>query len=222
MKRPRYLLIPRLLLIFYVFFYRIPGIMSTRFVTLGSIELYQTHDWFPSKPTVYFSCQGENRTILPDVKQKNILYTFKGEESWQPLTELPVNKCKRCGLYEEDTIKSDDVFDEWELCPDDFVDGKYSHFKDKEFNATFICLECTASADSTRTVSSDSKDEVKKPNVALLVIICVLASVVTVIGMVTAYKLWQKRKMQQDQARFLKLFEEGDDIEDELGIGRVI
>ncbi|XP_026661789.2 uncharacterized protein LOC103710021 isoform X2 [Phoenix dactylifera] len=139
----------------------------------------------------------------------------------KPLTELPVKKCKRCGLYEADAIKSDDVFDEWELCPDDFVDGRYSHVKDKEFNATFICLECIASADS-KTASSDSKAAVKKPKVALVVIICILASVVTAIGMVTAYKLWQKRKREQDQARFLKLFEEGDDIEDELGIGHVI
>lgn len=59
------------------------GIMSTRLVTLGSIELYQTHDWFPSKPTIYFSCREENRTYLPDVQKTNILYTFKGEESWQ-------------------------------------------------------------------------------------------------------------------------------------------
>lgn len=64
----------------------------------------------------------------------------------QPLTELPDKKCQRCGLYEENTFKSDDVFDEWELCPSDFVDGKYLHFKEKEFNATFLCPECTFSA----------------------------------------------------------------------------
>lgn len=76
--------------------------------------------------------------------------------------------------------------------------------------------------DSTQTASSDSKAVIKKPNMALVVIICILASAITVIGMVTAYKLWQKRKREQDQARFLKLFEEGDDIEDELGLGPVI
>ncbi|RVW98788.1 hypothetical protein CK203_024030 [Vitis vinifera] len=63
---------------------------------------------------------------------------------FQPLTEIAVKKCKRCGFYEKDSIKSDDVFDEWEFCLSDFIasDGKYIHFKNKEFNATFLCPEC--------------------------------------------------------------------------------
>lgn len=63
----------------------------------------------------------------------------------QPLTELNEKKCKRCGLFEMDSFKPDDVFDEWELCPGDFVDGKYVRFKDREVNATLICLECSDS-----------------------------------------------------------------------------
>lgn len=63
---------------------------------------------------------------------------------FQPLTELTDKKCKRCGIYEHDSIKSDDVFDEWEFCASDFTssDGKYIHVKEKEFNATFLCPEC--------------------------------------------------------------------------------
>ena len=63
----------------------------------------------------------------------------------KPLTSLIGSKCKRCGLYEEDTIKRDDVFDEWELCPSSFSlesEGRYIHFKDKEFNMTFACKSC--------------------------------------------------------------------------------
>ena len=62
----------------------------------------------------------------------------------QPLTEFAnTTKCKRCGFYEADFLKSDE-FDEWELCPSDFsnADGRYNHFKEKELNATFLCLEC--------------------------------------------------------------------------------
>lgn len=59
-------------------------------------------------------------------------------------------------------------------------------------------------------------------HVAAIILISVLASTVTIIGLIAAYKYWQKRKRLQDQARFLKLFEEGDDIEDELGLGTVI
>lgn len=60
------------------------------------------------------------------------------------MTELIEQKCKRCGLYEKDSIKSDDVFDEWELCPDDFLapDGKYLRVKEKEFNLTLSCRQC--------------------------------------------------------------------------------
>lgn len=62
----------------------------------------------------------------------------------QPLTQFSNKKCKRCGFYEKGSIKADDVFDEWELCPSDFKDhdGKYNHFVDKEFNATFLCPDC--------------------------------------------------------------------------------
>lgn len=54
---------------------------------------------------------------------------------------------------------------------------------------------------------------------ALLLLICALVSIVLVVGAVTIYKCWKRKRRQQEQARFLKLFEEDDDIEDELGIG---
>lgn len=62
---------------------------------------------------------------------------------FQPLTELNGTKCKRCGIFEDDTFKYD-TFDEWELCPSDFTaEGRYTHIKDKEFNATFLCRGCS-------------------------------------------------------------------------------
>ncbi|XP_020583392.1 uncharacterized protein LOC110026686 [Phalaenopsis equestris] len=200
----------------------ITGTDSVNIVTLGSIEIFSAHEWFPSKPTVYFHCRGEeNKTVLPDVKKTHVLYNFKGEESWQPLTELPDQKCKRCGFYEKDKFKSDDVFDEWELCAADFVDGKYLRFKENEFNATFICPLCNAAADSEKEQGQITSTKRSKRNVALIVIICALASLIVMAGMVAAYKYWQKRKREQDQARFLKLFDEGDDIEDELSLDPV-
>ncbi|MCL7049926.1 hypothetical protein MKW94_000416 [Papaver nudicaule] len=95
-------------------------------------------------PTVYFNCQGENKTSLPDMKKRNSLYTFKGEESWEPITEFFNKKCKRCGFYEKNVVMSDDIFDEWEFCPSHFKapDGEYVRLKDKEVNATFYCPEC--------------------------------------------------------------------------------
>ncbi|XP_064938012.1 uncharacterized protein LOC135622473 isoform X2 [Musa acuminata AAA Group] len=215
--------IPCLLLIGCVLLYSIPGILSSRIVSLGSIVIFTTHEWLPMKPIVYFHCQGENKTVLPDVKEKDILYTFRGEESWQPLTQLPEKKCKRCGFYEQDTFKADDVFDEWELCAGNFVDGKYVRKKNKEFNATFICPRCTASDGVDETLESKDEASGRRGKMVTVIIICVFAaSFVMVAGIVALYKYWQKRKREQDQARFLKLFDEGDDIEDELGLGYII
>lgn len=71
---------------------------------------------------------------------------FNGSLHFQPLTEFPNKKCKRCGFYAKHTIKSDGVFGEWEFCPTDFTrpDGKYIYSVDKEVNATFICEECVS------------------------------------------------------------------------------
>ncbi|GLT47865.1 hypothetical protein SLA2020_215240 [Shorea laevis] len=195
-----------------------PGLILSAVVTLDSIEIFNTHEWFPRKPTVYFACKGENRTFLPDVKNKNVPYVFKGEESWQPLTKLESKKCKRCGFYEQDTIKSDDVFDEWEFCSSDFKDGNYVRVKEKEFNATFLCTQC-ASVPNGSTEASASDKRVNKSHIAIVIVISALVSTVMIIAAVAVYKYWQKRKREQDQARFLKLFEDGDDIEDELGLG---
>ncbi|KAL5218577.1 hypothetical protein ABZP36_019261 [Zizania latifolia] len=196
----------------------IPRNYSQRLVTLDTIDIFTTHEWFPSKPTVYFHCNGEDKVYLPDVKEANSIYTFKGEESWQPLTELPEKKCKRCGLYEENIFKHD-MYDEWELCSSDFKAGKYTHFKQGQFNATFLCPNSTASAGDSANHHSDSEVETKKTSVTVIIVVCVLASVIVSIALFGAYKYWQKKKRERDQARFLKLFEDGDDVEDELGLG---
>jgi hypothetical protein len=64
----------------------------------------------------------------------------------QPIVTLVGKKCKRCGLYEKDAVKSDDTFDQWELCPLDFSpspEGLYSRLKEKEFNLTLSCPNCS-------------------------------------------------------------------------------
>ncbi|XP_051130182.1 uncharacterized protein LOC127250800 [Andrographis paniculata] len=197
-----------------------PALVPAAVVTLDSIELFRTHEWLPTKPTIYFQCKGENVTFLPDVKEKHVFYAFKGQESWQPLTELQDNKCKRCGIYEKDTLKSDDVFDEWEFCASDFTssDGKYIHYKDKELNATFLCPECVPLG-SASDHSPKSNNSSQTMHWALILLISALVLSVLVGATVVAYKYWKRRKQEQEHARFLRMFDEDDDIEDELGIG---
>ncbi|KAJ0255294.1 Uncharacterized protein HA466_0100730 [Hirschfeldia incana] len=202
----------------FIFLGSFPGTIRTQEVTLDSILIFKTHDWFSTKPTVYFQCKGENKTLLPDVKITNVSYSFKGQESWQPLTELNGTKCKRCGIYEDDTFKHD-TFDEWEFCPSDFTaEGRYTHVKDKEFNATFLCHGCSQLGAGSKNEDGSDKEEGRRSGVhpAIIVLIILLVLGVVTVGLVVGYKYWQKKKRQQEQARFLKLFEDGDEIEDGL------
>uniref|UniRef100_A0A0R0HWV3 DUF7953 domain-containing protein n=1 Tax=Glycine max TaxID=3847 RepID=A0A0R0HWV3_SOYBN len=135
-----------------------------------------------------------------------------------PLSNFSSKKCKRCGLYEEDSITLDDVFDEWEFCPSDFAapDGEYIRFKEKEFNATFLCPECLSLA------GVDEHDDGKGMHIAVVVLLSVLVSIILILGVVGAIKFWRKKLREQDRARLLKLFEDDDDIGDELGLGSAI
>ncbi|XP_074275570.1 uncharacterized protein LOC141599460 [Silene latifolia] len=197
-----------------------PGNVPAAVVTLQSIHLYTTHDLI-GKPTVYFRCKGENKTVLPDVTKAKVDFTFQGEESWQPLTEFSSKKCKRCGLYEEDKFlwKHADVFDEWELCPSNFnsSDALYNLVKAKQFNATFSCPECVDLGADPHVAPPAS--EKKGLSVGVVILISASVTVIVIVGVIGGYKFWRKRKRQQEQLRFMKLFEEQDDLDDELGLG---
>ncbi|AQL07559.1 hypothetical protein ZEAMMB73_Zm00001d047767 [Zea mays] len=71
-----------LLFVLLIALYTIPRTFSSRLVTLDTVEIFTTHEWF-AKPTVAFRCNGANKTYLPDVTEAHTPYTFKGEESWQ-------------------------------------------------------------------------------------------------------------------------------------------
>ncbi|GMI84724.1 hypothetical protein like AT3G53490 [Hibiscus trionum] len=219
--------------VWWILFGCFPGLISSLVVTLDSLEIFRTHDWdWMSKPTVYFACKGENTTLLPDVTKPGVLYSFRGQESWQPLTDLDGKKCKRCGFYEKDVIKISHVYEEWEFCASDFKApiGKYTLFKEKELNATFHCPECATLPGASNATpqnhndgdDDDDDDDGKGMRIFIIILITMLVLTVTIIALVMTHKRWQKKKRQQEQARFLKLFEEGDDIEDELGLGTVI
>ena len=61
-------------------------IVLSTVVTLDSMKIYRTQECLNAKPAIYFSCKGENITVLPDVKQVNVSYTF--EESWHVRVRL--------------------------------------------------------------------------------------------------------------------------------------
>ncbi|PKU67442.1 uncharacterized protein LOC110102413 isoform X1 [Dendrobium catenatum] len=206
---------PCLLLVSCLLLPSISGTFSSMTVILSSVVFFNIHELLSSKPTIYFQCQAENKIILLDVIEKHFLYKFKGVESWQPLAELPDKKCKRCGFYELNREKSDDVFDEWDLCPDEFLAGNYVHYKEKEFNASFTCTNCAATVGYANPNQKSSSVD-KNLNLALAILLGVLTSFVTSVATYGMYKYWQKWKREQNQARFLKLFDEGDGLEDEL------
>ena len=84
----------------------------------------------------------------------------------------------------------------------------------------FYCFcHCVGSKSNSKS-HGESKRKGIPIVLVLLIVLVVLAVCMT--GVVAGYKHWQKKKRQQEQARFLKLFEDADDIEDELGLDHVI
>ncbi|KAL3696221.1 hypothetical protein R1sor_010297 [Riccia sorocarpa] len=191
-------------------------------VTLESMTIFTTHEWFRRNPTVYFQCQEEKKVFLPDVIHKGVSYSFLGQESWQPLTTLYGTKCKRCGFYEQDTIKADDTFFEWELCPKEFSypDGRYEVFQEKEFNATFICGDCvpknSTESDALKVDEEEEKGEDHRVAVISLILVLVLLFLVGLA--VVAYMNWRRKQRADQQARFMKMFEDDNDLDAELGL----
>jgi hypothetical protein len=91
-KHNMFILLPLLWAPLMIFFHFV-GSTSSRVVTLDSIDIFTTHEWLPmNKPTVYFHCNGDNKTYLLDVKEPNAVYTFKGEESWQVSQVVVANR----------------------------------------------------------------------------------------------------------------------------------
>lgn len=198
------------------------GVVADGNVTLQSLTIFNTHEWFGSKPEVYFQCQGEDKVYLPDIQAKGQLYNFLGLESFQPIVTLVGKKCKRCGLYEKDAVKSDDTFDQWELCPLDFSpspEGLYSRLKEKEFNLTLSCPNCnvvTSEEVADSEPAGESEDEENHYGLTAVIVIFVLLSLGG-FGFV-AYSQWRRKQRETQQARFIKLFEDEDFLDDELGL----
>lgn len=83
-----------------------------------------------------------------------------------------------------------------------------------------MCVAVSAGA----TTGSSSKEEGDNGSkVAIAIVAGVLCATLVVIGGVFMFRHSKRMKLQRDQARFMKLFEENDDEpEDELGLEPVL
>uniref|UniRef100_M4CZC6 DUF7953 domain-containing protein n=1 Tax=Brassica campestris TaxID=3711 RepID=M4CZC6_BRACM len=147
-------------------------------------------------------------TIMNMLIWRNLLFWLLSNTL---IPEISGEKCKRCGIYEQGSLISDKEFDEWELCPSDFSASQiYMHFKEKEINATFVCHGCAKldSVSAGATTGSSSKEEGDNGSKVAIAIVAGGHS--------------KRMKLQRDQARFMKLFEENDEPEDELGLEPVL
>lgn len=71
-------------------------------------------------------------------------------------------------------------------------------------------------AGSNKETGTEKEEEKRGMHPAIVLLIVVLVLGVVGAGLLVGYKYWRKKKRQQEQARFLKLFEDGDEMEDEL------
>eukprot|EP00271_Cylindrocystis_brebissonii_P016102 TRINITY_DN39300_c0_g1_i1.p1 TRINITY_DN39300_c0_g1~~TRINITY_DN39300_c0_g1_i1.p1 ORF type:complete len:260 (+),score=40.41 TRINITY_DN39300_c0_g1_i1:143-922(+) len=115
-------------------------------VTLRNLTIYDLHQgWADVSTNVYFKCSGERKVDLKNVKRTFTRYLYHGHELFQPVTTLPVTKCKYCGLFEEDTWSADDTYGEWTFCYENFTAGRTGLIEihvPNQFRAIFECKEC--------------------------------------------------------------------------------
>lgn len=84
------------------------------------------------------------------------------------------------------------------------------------FNVCVGLGDDQSSSSKNSTNSATHKSSSISTGLEVLIVLLVLAAVVGF--SVFLFKLWQKKKRQEQQARFLKLFEDDDELEVELGI----
>ncbi|XP_076950020.1 uncharacterized protein LOC143622883 [Bidens hawaiensis] len=234
---------------FFFCFILFAEVLLSAVVTLKSLEIYTTHEWFASSPKVYFKCNGEKKIVLPDVKKKHTVYTFRAEESFQVCNKLILLRILKVqnargvdfimrGLLNLMTYLTSGNFvlriftlmvvgtfapitknSMQRSCVQSVQKKVSSNLTFYDTNNKKWCLVGRPeSSDDDRNY--DEKENGTKWSMILIISISVVASTVLLImGLLYAFKIWQKRKRQQEQARFMKLFEDTDDIEDELGIG---
>lgn len=68
-------------------------------------------------------------------------------------------------------------------------------------------------------MSHKNEKEMRK---GAIIAISVVVSMVFIIGFVVIYKYLMKQRRAQEQARFMKLFDDSDDIEEELEMSHII
>lgn len=88
--------------------------------------------------------------------------------------------------------------------------------------ATFLCPECSSLKADLPPIMSSSKSDEGKSHYILPIMITVIIGTLVLIVSKALYKSWQKRKRQRDQARFMRLFEDDDDMDDELGLREML
>ncbi|XP_062098083.1 uncharacterized protein LOC133803955 [Humulus lupulus] len=82
------------------------------------------------------------------------------------------------------------------------------------FSLLLLCFSGLARASDP----VNSKSESKSSSAGIKVLIICLGLVAVIGFCVLLFKLWQKKKREEQHARLLKLFEDDDELEVELGI----
>ncbi|KAL8485867.1 hypothetical protein ACS0TY_027960 [Phlomoides rotata] len=87
------------------------------------------------------------------------------------------------------------------------------------FFCTFSVIFISGLADTSSTSDGKIKNAASKKSSGTLTVLFVILGLLAVGAFsVFLYKLWQRKKREEQHARLLKLFEEDDELEVELGI----
>lgn len=78
-----------------------------------------------------------------------------------------------------------------------------------------LAKENSSAKDGGKTKKDDAR---RSPSMGIKILIICLGVVTVIIFSVILFKIWQKKKREEQHARLLKLFEDDDELEVELGL----
>ncbi|GJP81839.1 hypothetical protein CLOP_g11957 [Closterium sp. NIES-67] len=132
-------------------------------VSLESVTLFKRFSWHGT-PSIYIECDSANRTYLPAVNSTLTWFTFQGNESWQPVTQLEHGQCRTCALYERLALwYKDGCFGTWAVCSGNFSDrdsrGLFTFLQPASFHANLACYACNHTGTTHATAEAPTTKE---------------------------------------------------------------
>lgn len=98
------------------------------------------------------------------------------------------------------------------------LNGQTNEFFGSWFLIFFVILVLTDDNSSAKHAAGETKNDDARMSIGIKILIICLGVVTAIAFSVILFKIWQKKRREEQHARLLKLFEDDDELELELGL----